>query len=37
LRVSKVFVAQNVGAKLSDRDIDKLYAEFLEWTSRTKN
>jgi hypothetical protein len=33
----KVFVAQNVGAKLSDRDIEKLYTEFLEWNRRTKN
>ena len=33
----KVFVAQNVGTKLSDRDIEKLYAEFLEWNRRAKN
>src|SRR5262249_2620269 len=33
----RVFVAQNVGTKLSDREIEKLYAEFLEWNRRTKN
>jgi hypothetical protein len=30
----KVFVAQNGGAKLSDQELEKLYAEFLEWNSR---
>jgi hypothetical protein len=33
----KNFMAQNVGAKLSDRDVEKLYAEFLEWSRRAKN
>ena len=33
----KDFVAQHGGAKLSDQDVEKLYAEFLEWKRRTKN
>jgi hypothetical protein len=33
----KIFVAQNGGAKLSDQDVEKLYAEFLEWKRRAKN
>jgi hypothetical protein len=31
------FVAQHRGAKLSDENVEKLYAEFLEWRRRTKN
>ena len=31
------FVAQHGGAKLSDEDAEKLYAEFLEWKRRTKH
>jgi hypothetical protein len=34
---SKGFVAQHGGAKPSDQDVEKLYAEFLEWKRRTKN
>jgi hypothetical protein len=30
----KDFVAQHGGAKLSDEDVEKLYAEFLEWKRR---
>ena len=30
----KDFVAQRGGAKLSDEDVEKLYAEFLEWKRR---
>ena len=33
----KDFVAQHGGAKLSDQDAEKLYAEFLEWKRRAKN
>jgi hypothetical protein len=33
----KDFVAQRGGIKLSDQDVEKLYAEFLEWKQRTKN
>jgi hypothetical protein len=33
----KDFVAQHGGAKLSDQDVEKLYAEFLEWKRRAKN
>jgi hypothetical protein len=33
----KGFLAQHGGAKPSDQDVDKLYAEFLEWKRRTKN
>ena len=33
----KVFVAQNGGAKLSDEEVQELYAEFLEWNRRAKN
>jgi hypothetical protein len=33
----KDFVAQHRGAKLSDENVEKLYAEFLEWRRRTKN
>jgi hypothetical protein len=33
----KDFVAQRGGAKLSDKDVEELYAEFLEWRRRTKN
>jgi hypothetical protein len=33
----KDLVAQNGGAKLSDKDVEELYAEFLEWKRRTKN
>jgi hypothetical protein len=33
----KDFVAQHGGAKPSDEDVEKLYAEFLEWKRRTKN
>jgi hypothetical protein len=31
------FLAQHGGAKLSNEDVEKLYAEFLEWRRRTKN
>jgi hypothetical protein len=34
---SKDFVAQFGGAKLSDQDVEKLYAAFLEWKRRAKN
>ncbi len=27
----KDFIAQNGGAKLSEQDVERLYAEFLEW------
>jgi hypothetical protein len=30
-------MAQHGGAKLSDQDVEKLYAEFLEWKRRAKN
>src|ERR1700732_2255263 len=33
----KGFVAGDGGAKLSDQDVEKLYAEFLEWKRRAKN
>jgi hypothetical protein len=33
----KDFVAEHGGAKLSDQDVEKLYAEFLEWKRRAKN
>jgi hypothetical protein len=33
----KDLVAQHGGSKLSDQDVDKLYAEFLEWKRRAKN
>jgi hypothetical protein len=33
----KDFVAQRRGAKLSDQDVEKLYAEFLEWKRHAKN
>ena len=33
----KDLVAQQGGAKLSDQDVDKLYAEFLEWKRHAKN
>jgi hypothetical protein len=33
----KGFVTQHTGAKPSDQDVEKLYAEFLEWKRRTKN
>ncbi len=33
----KDFMAQHVGAKLSDQDVENLYAEFLEWKQCTKN
>jgi hypothetical protein len=33
----KEFMAQNGGAKLSDQDVEKLYADFLEWNHRAKN
>jgi hypothetical protein len=33
----KEFVAQHGGAKLSDQDVEKLYAEFLEWKRRAKD
>ncbi len=33
----KEFAAQHGGAKLSDQDVENLYAEFLEWKRRTKN
>jgi hypothetical protein len=33
----KGLVAQHGGAKPSDQDVEKLYAEFLEWKRRTKN
>ncbi len=33
----KDFVVQHGGAKLSDQDVEKLYAEFLEWKRRAKN
>ena len=34
---AKDFVARHGGAKLSDQDVEKLYAEFLEWKRRAKN
>jgi hypothetical protein len=33
----KDFIAQNGGAKLSNQDVEKLYAEFLEWKRHAKN
>ena len=33
----KHFVAQYVGAEVSDQDVEKLYAEFLQWHRRAKN
>jgi len=33
----KDFMAQRGGAKLSDQEIEKLYAEFLEWNRGIKN
>ena len=33
----KDFVAQHAAAKLSDQQVDNLYAEFLEWKRRAKN
>jgi hypothetical protein len=30
-------MAQHGGARLSDQDVEKLYAEFLEWNRRVKN
>jgi hypothetical protein len=33
----KNFVAQNRGVKPSDQDVEKLYAELLEWKRRAKN
>jgi hypothetical protein len=34
---SKDFVPQHAGAKPSNQDVEKLYAEFLEWKRRAKN
>jgi hypothetical protein len=33
----KTFMAQHGGARLSDQDVEKLCAEFLEWNRRVKN
>jgi hypothetical protein len=33
----KTFMAQHGDARLSDQDVEKLYAEFLEWNRRVKN
>jgi hypothetical protein len=33
----KHFVAQYAGAEVSDQDVEKLYAEFLQWHRRAKN
>lgn len=33
----KDFVAQHAAVKLSEQDVEKLYAEFLEWKRRAKN
>jgi hypothetical protein len=33
----KDFVAQHGGAKLSEEDVETLYAEFLEWRRRNRN
>jgi hypothetical protein len=33
----KDFMAQRGGAKLSDQEVEKLYAEFLEWKRGAKN
>jgi hypothetical protein len=33
----KDFMALRGGAQLSDQDVEKLYAEFLEWNRRAKN
>lgn len=33
----KDFVAQRAAAKLSDQQVDDLYAKFLEWKRRAKN
>jgi hypothetical protein len=33
----KDFMAQHGGANLSNQDIERLYAEFLEWRRRAKN
>jgi hypothetical protein len=33
----KDFVAQHAAVKLSEQDVEKLDAEFLEWKRRAKN
>jgi hypothetical protein len=33
----KDVVAQHAAVKLSEQDVEKLYAEFLEWKRRAKN
>jgi hypothetical protein len=33
----KEFLAERGGTELSDRDAEKLYAQFLEWRRRAKN
>jgi hypothetical protein len=33
----KDFMAQHGGAKMSAQEVEKLYAEFLEWNRRAKN
>ncbi|MGB7035933.1 MAG: hypothetical protein WBD71_10430 [Xanthobacteraceae bacterium] len=33
----KQFIAQKTGATPSDQDVEKLYAEFLEWNRKVKN
>jgi hypothetical protein len=33
----KDFMAQRGNANLSDRDVERLYAEFLEWSRRPEN
>ena len=33
----KDFMAQHGGTKLSEQDVEKLYAQFLEWNRRAKN
>jgi hypothetical protein len=37
LQSFKNFLAQQEGTKLSDREVERLYADFLEWNSRTRN
>jgi hypothetical protein len=33
----KDFMARNGAAKLSDQDVEKLYADFVEWSHRAKH
>jgi hypothetical protein len=37
LAMFKDFMAHRGSANLSDKDVEKLYAEFLEWNSHANN